>query len=170
MMISEFLTNSRRFEGYDLPEMDALTEPEALDEAALIDMRFNAVDSSAWLLFDCRGALQVRAGNTAIVVLKSIRTLEWKCSQPKPRAWRYVLGWESASHGSVLQVKFFADDTGEFRATCLAGEFHVGDIPGGDEAPPDFVSATDEEVREGLAQWSSPFTPIRASFLDLAAG
>jgi hypothetical protein len=46
-------------------------------------------------------------------------------------------------------------------------EFYVGDVPGGDEAPPDFTSATDDEIRVGLAQWSSSFAPIRASFLDI---
>ncbi len=137
MMISDFLTSPRRTDGSEAPEMDALTELEALDEAALLDVRLNAVDSSAWLLFDCKGALQVRAGNTAIVVLKSIRSVEWTCSQPKLRAWRYILGWEPISQGGLLRVKFFTDDTGEFRATCLAAEFYVGDIPGGDDAPPE---------------------------------
>ena len=170
MMISEFLTSRRRLDGADAPEMDALTEAGALDEAALLDVRINTVDSSAWLLFDCKGALQVRAGNTAIVVLKLIRTLEWTCSEPSSRGWQYVLGWQPASEEGVLGVSFLTGDTGAFRATCAAGEFYVGDVRGGDEAPPNFMSATDQEIREGLAKWSSLFTPVRASFLDLALG
>jgi hypothetical protein len=42
----------------------------------------------------------------------------------------------------------------------------VGDIPGGDNAPPDFMTATEEEMRAGLAGWSSEFRPINASFRD----
>src|SRR5205085_416302 len=63
------------------PEMDALTEPGALQEAQLIAARLDAVRSQAWLLIDCRGALQIRMGNTAIIIAKAVRRFAW---QAKP--------------------------------------------------------------------------------------
>lgn len=170
MRIDEFLRSSRRFDLVGAPEMDALREDAALDEAGLLEVRVNVVDSSAWLLFDCRGALQVRAGYTGIIVLKSIQQLEWSCPSNRSLSWRYVLGWKPAVHGDSFTVEFFAGDDGNFRATALAGEFYVGSVPGDDEAPPNLLHATDEEILEGFAQWDSPFTAIRASFIDTSGG
>jgi len=150
--------------------MDALTEDSALEEAALFDIRVDAVDASAWLLLDCKGALEVRAGNTAIVVIKSLQHLEGTCPSPVPHSWSTVWAWKPSIAKGLLTVEFFLEGGGQFRAKGSAAEFFVGDVPGGDEARPDFTSATDEEIQEGLAKWSSPFTPIRASFLNLAAG
>jgi len=169
-MISEFLTSPQRFGVVEPPEMDALIEDSALEEAALFDIRVNAVDASAWLLLDCKGALEVRAGNTAIVVIKSLQHLEWTCPSPAPHSWCTVWAWKPSIAEGLLTVEFVLDGGGEFRATGSAAEFFVGDVPGGDDPPPNFTSATDEEIRKGLAQWSSPFTPLRASFLDLTAG
>jgi hypothetical protein len=45
------------------PEIDPLTEDIALMESQLLDVRFEAVTSTAGLLFDLRGALQLRLAN-----------------------------------------------------------------------------------------------------------
>jgi len=51
----------------------------------------------------------------------------------------------------------------------LAHQRHSGGVlrgrhPGRDDAPPDFTSATDEEVRAGMAQWTSDFEVVHATF------
>ncbi len=51
-----------------MPEMDALTEEGALQEAALVDVRFDVVESTLGLLFDLRLALQLRMGNAGILI------------------------------------------------------------------------------------------------------
>jgi len=51
------------------------------------------------------------------------------------------------------------------RAVGSAGEFSVGDVPGCDDAPPNFLTASDEEVRAGMQGWDSTFEPVHASFL-----
>lgn len=53
-------------------EMDALTELDALVEAALIEASLDATTGEARLVLDCRGALQIRNGNTAVVVVKNV--------------------------------------------------------------------------------------------------
>ncbi|HCO02150.1 MAG TPA: hypothetical protein DIT48_02060 [Actinobacteria bacterium] len=56
---------------------DALNQRGALDEAQLLDVRFLTVESSVSLLFDCRIALQIRQGNTAVLVVRGLRLFEW---------------------------------------------------------------------------------------------
>jgi anti-sigma-K factor RskA len=47
-----------------------------------------------------------------------------------------------------------------------AAEFHVGNIPTGDRPQPDYATATDDDLRRELAQWTSAFDPVYATFLD----
>lgn len=169
MMILDFLTSPKRLGTAGAPQVDALTEAAALEEAALIDIRVNPVAASAWLLFDCKGALEVSTGNTAILVVKSLEHLEWVCPSPVPPSWWTVWGWRPTTSEGLFVIDFVLDGGGAFRAKGTAAEFFVGDVPGGDEAPPDFTAASAEEIREGLVQWTSPFTPISASFLNLAS-
>jgi hypothetical protein len=61
MRIEELLVDPRRREHAAMPEADALTESDALQEAQLLDVRLDALRSTVWLLFDCRGALQIWA-------------------------------------------------------------------------------------------------------------
>jgi hypothetical protein len=57
MRIEELLVDPRRREHAAMPEADALTQSDALREAQLLDVRFDALRSSVWLLFDCRGGI-----------------------------------------------------------------------------------------------------------------
>jgi hypothetical protein len=59
------------------PEMDPLTEDDALQEAQLLDVRFDALRSTVGLLFDLRMALQLREPNTGVLVVSGVRELSW---------------------------------------------------------------------------------------------
>lgn len=166
MNIEDLVTDVRRRDLAAAPESDALVDSGALQESALLDIRINMVDSSAWLLFDCRGALQIEMGNTAVVVVRSLQSLRWSGESRGPRTWRAVLGWTPKAAEGRLSLTADVSPGGLLEVVGLAGEFYVGDVPGCDEAPPNFESATDAEVRSGLANWSSEFEPIHASFLE----
>lgn len=64
------------------PESDALREEDALLEAALVDVRIDAINSTAWLLFDLKGAINLEIGNTAVVAVHGVTDLQWE-SDPK---------------------------------------------------------------------------------------
>ena len=51
MRIEQLLLDPRR-EHAAIPEADALTESDALQEVQLLDVRLDALRSTAWLLFD----------------------------------------------------------------------------------------------------------------------
>lgn len=167
MRIVDLLGSSERRSFAAAPEADALTEDGALVEAALLDIRYAPVSGVLWLLFDCRGALQIEAGNTAILVLTSVRAFRWEGAAAGPRAWRAVTDWRvRPMDRHSLEVVAFMEPAASLRVAFGAGEFFVGDVPGCDDAPPNFITASDEDLRVGIQRWESEFLPVHASFLE----
>lgn len=167
MRIDDLLVSDDRRDMAAAPEVDALVDDGALAEAALFDIRMDLVRGAMWMLFDCRGALQISAGNTAVLVVQAVRSVHWAGCVVEPRVWRAVSGWKvRRSHSRLLEFEITMEPTATLRVAGTSGEFFVGDVPGCDDAPPDFLAASDEEVRAGLQSWASIFNPIHASFSD----
>jgi hypothetical protein len=166
VVIEELLNDARRRRFAGTPETDPLREEGALDEAQLLEFRLDAVRSVAWLLFDCRGALQIRAGNTAILAAHAVTICSWRAA-PRTRytAWT-VVGSEPrmVRDGWSLSLAFVPD--GRLELEAQAAEVFVGDVPGCDEAPPDYGVADDETLRSRLAGWHSEFTPAYGVFFE----
>jgi hypothetical protein len=165
MRIADLLVDPDRGRGAPPPESDALTEDGALAETALLDLRLDLTTSDLWLLFDCRGALQLRNGNAAVIVINKITKLSWEAERRERRTWRAVIGWSPSVEPGRLTIVVDAVPGGRLELTGSGGEFFVGNIPGGDEPPPDFTSTTGAEIRSGLADWSSEFEIVGASVL-----
>jgi len=165
MKIQDLLRGTRRDLGVGRPEMDALREEGALQEAGLLQVHFDALRSDLWLLLDCRGAFQIRTGNVAVVAIHGVREFAWEGELRHPRTWRAVVGWEPITDRGVLTLKVSVAPSGQLRAVGGEAEFYVGNVPGGDSAPPDLATASDEEVRAGFAGWSSEFVLVNATFL-----
>jgi len=166
--IEELLLDSARRMHAAKPEMDALTEQDALQEVQLIDVRLETLTSTAWLLFDCRQAIQLRIPNTAVLVVKGVRRLVWSGEEwgRGPRtAWNVVGSTPLAREGIFsLKLAFFPNARLELEA--LSAEFFVGNVPGLSDAPPDFVEDEEETIRADMASWQSTFEPVAATFLD----
>ena len=77
MILEEFLTSDDRKRVSRAVEVDALRDRDALQDAALLDIRVSGVWSCAWLLLDCKGALNIRDGNTAVLVVHGLDELTW---------------------------------------------------------------------------------------------
>ena len=167
MIIQDFLGSPERMLLPRSIEADPLRCRGALEDAALLDVRVSGVWPHAWFLLDCKGALDVREGNTAVLVVQALRSLTWEAEEDTPsRQNRAVEVWQPAvgDSGWRLRALFRRGLTLELLAG--SAEFYVGDVPGGDDPPPDLGSATDDDIRAGLADWSSEFTPLSASFVD----
>ncbi|WP_152364015.1 hypothetical protein [Microlunatus speluncae] len=63
-----------------------------LAEAALLDVRLDATTSELWLLFDCRGALQIAEANTAVIAVNGVTAFSWEAEPRHSRTWRVVTG------------------------------------------------------------------------------
>lgn len=166
MRLSAFLDDPARFDQKVSSEGNPFLDDGGLAEAGLLDVRLDWMRSRAWLLFDCKGALQIRAGNTAVLVVNRVSFFSLTTyTAPRKATYPTVLGW----HPSVVGGRFTVD-AGLLPETDLAiigegGEFFVGDVPGMDAAPPNLMTAGDDEITAGFANWSSEFLPIQARFL-----
>jgi hypothetical protein len=150
------------------PEMDPLTEKGALQEARLNEMVFDAVNKRVGLLFDLRGALQLRTAYTGLLVLSAVEDFSWN-SDPRltlRTAWN-VVGSEPVNEGGVVNLRLFFFPDAEMSVVARSAAFYVGDVPGLPDTPPDFAG-DDDEVAAGMASMDSPFEPTRATFIGSA--
>ncbi|WP_187978213.1 hypothetical protein [Mycetocola sp. JXN-3] len=168
LTISDYLYSSKRLDSHGAPDADALREQDALRDAAILDIRFDTTLLTLWILFDCRGTLFMRDGNVAVIVANNVTSLEWQAPPRDSRWWRPVVvsspNFELQQFSMQLGIGYSNEGKAQFlRFSSSSAEFHVGDIAGGDAAPPDFADDSDEVIRAGLASWDSPFTPIHSS-------
>jgi hypothetical protein len=148
------------------PEMDPLTEQDALVCAPLVEVVFDAVDMRAGLLFDLRVAEQLRMANTGLVILCGVEVFQWR-AEPRTTSrtsWNVASSVPSNEDGSVnLRLVFFP--SAELNVTARSAAFFAGDVPGLPDAPPDFAGSGDE-VAAGMASMDSPFEPTQATFIE----
>src|SRR5690606_15627351 len=69
--------------GLDPLGMDPLGDADVLQEAQLLGVQTDAVRGVAGLLFEMRTALQIRQGDTAVLILRGVRDVTWS-APPRP--------------------------------------------------------------------------------------
>ncbi len=164
MNIEAFLQGDARYRIAGQPGADALRLDDALQESALVDIRMNFVESTAWVLLDCRGSLNVPEANTAVIVLLGVNHGSWQLPATGTFAWQTVIDWKVSDVDGGIELFIGLLAGGEVVVRAARCEYFVGDVPGGDDAPPDFTTSTHAQVRAGMAGWSSEFSPRGASF------
>ena len=150
------------------PEMDPLTEDDALQEAQLLDVRFDALHATVGLLFELRTALQLREANTGVLVARGVRELSWtaKPRSTKRTAWAVMSSTPDVSDRLFgLKVGMSPDARLWLKAESAA--FFTGDVLSLDRIP-DYSGDDETTIRSNLAGWRSSFTPVYAVFLDPA--
>jgi hypothetical protein len=169
MNIEDLLSDAERRRFAAQPEADPLTEPGALQEAQLLDVRVDAVTSTVRLLFDLRTSLQFMMGNTAVLVAHGVREFRW-LAEPRTTvrtAWNVVAS-EPSSRGRFFCLEVGFVPNAQLTLVAESAEFYLGDVVGLRDTPPDFGRDDESSIGAGLADWRSPFTPIHAVFLDAA--
>lgn len=153
------------------PEMDPLTEEDALQEAQLLDVRFDALSLTVGLLFELRVALQLREASTGLLVARGIRKLSWS----GPARETGLTAWTVGGSVPRAEDRLFTLELGMWPApgarlslVAESAAFFAGDIPGLDEVPPSYTAMDRAGVTSRLANWDSVFVPIHAVFLDPA--
>ncbi|MFN6118743.1 MAG: hypothetical protein ACK5CE_03755 [Actinomycetes bacterium] len=153
------------------PEMDPLTELDALQEAQLLDVRFDTLTLTAGLLLELRMALQLREANTGVLWVRGVRQLSWSgpSRATEMTAWSVGSSVPRAEDGVFsLTLSMWPAPGAQLTLVGESAAFFAGDVPGLNEAPPDYGALDVESVREGLASWDSEFVPVHAVFLDPA--
>ncbi len=168
MSINDLLNSSTRRDNAAMPESDALVEIDALQEADLVDVRFDVSGSSLAMLFDLRSALQFRLANTAVLVIREVEELHWASSEPKGprRVAHYVIGSKPDVEANRFTLELVCLRGWRLSVVASSAEFFVGDIPGLSEAPPNFVEDDEQTIAEAMPAWDSIFEPRWATFVD----
>lgn len=164
--IQEFARGAWRREYGSKPEMDPLTEDDALMEAQVLDIQLDALRGRVAVLFELRLALQLREGNTGLLVGDGVTAFRWDAA---PRdtartAWN-VVGSAARAEDGMLEIRLGMLPQAELLLRAKSAAFYCGDVPGLLEIP-DYGEASESELSAELAQWDSNFLPFHAVFLD----
>lgn len=154
-----------------LPEMDPLTDHDALQEAQVLDVRLDALSGVVGILFDLRQALQLQEANTGVFVGRGVRELRWS----GPSRDTALTAWSIGSSVPRTEDRVFAlslvmwpHPGAQLTLAVESAAFYVGDVPGLAEAPPDYTDRDRTNLDHAVACWDSSFEPVSAVFLDRA--
>lgn len=169
VIIGELLCSPARRSLGSMPEADALTEVDALQEAALVDLCTDVIGGRVELLFDLRTALQFRMADTAVLVVSGVVRFELDRT-PQKAARRlgtpYVMSSVPAIDGDWLELQLVCLGGWSVRVRGRGAEFYVGNVVGLPEVPPNFVEDDDATVARGLQSWNSDFDAEWATFVE----
>lgn len=171
MTIDELLRSPQRRDHAAMPETDALTEVDGLQEADLVDARLIVGEASLAVLFDLRTALQYRMANTAILVMRDVGQVNWICLEQRGprRVAHYVMSSKPDVKESLFGLELVCLRGWRLSASAAYAEFFVGDVPDLPEAPPNFIEDDERTIVAGMPAWDSMFKPEWATFLDPAS-
>lgn len=164
--IRDFARDPWRREYGAKPEMDPLTEDDALMEAQVLDVQLDALRGRVAVLFELRLALQLREGNTGLLVADGVTAFEWSAGprETARTAWNVVGSVPRAAAG-ILEIRLGMLPRAELLLRATSAAFYSGDVPGLVEIP-DYGEASEPELGSMLAHWGSDFSPRHAVFVD----
>jgi hypothetical protein len=167
--IEDLLLPDPRWREYaSMPEMDPLTEDDALQEAQLLDIRFDSLRSTAGLLFELRTALQLREANTGVLILRGVRSLKWTSGPRETERTAWTVGGSvvtSTDRLFGLELGLWPAPGAQLTLGAESAAFFAGDVPGLDRIP-DYLDDDEPTIRAQLASWRSAFMLVSAVFLD----
>jgi hypothetical protein len=168
LTIEELLLDPQRRQHAAMPETDALTIENALQEADLRSIRYDLNSTSLLLLLDLRNALQFRLPDVGILALRGISSIEITEINLPARPWftRYVMHSKPDTQNKHFTFELDCLDGLVLNATSQSAEFFVGNIPNLPAAPPNFGDDEESVIVAGMPHWSSDFVPQAATFID----
>jgi hypothetical protein len=154
-----------------LTEVNPLTEDDVLQEAQVLDVRFDALSGVVGVLFELRQALQLQGSNTGVLIARGVRELTWTGSRrPAPlTAWSIGSSVPSSPDQLFgLSLVMWPHPGAKLTLIAESAAFVVGDVLGLPEAPPDYTEGNRDAIASHIAGWNSLFEPVAAAFLDPA--
>ncbi|MFD4539041.1 hypothetical protein [Streptomyces bauhiniae] len=143
---------------------DALREPDALQEASLLDCRVCPLTGRAGLLLDMRTALQYRTGNAALLIVRGLRSFQWS----EEAFERELLPFAVMTSAPTVAKRMWRMDLGlfpdgELSVEGKAADFFLLDAHGIPEAPPSYSDHHLAQVKSDLPWWESACTVLESS-------
>jgi hypothetical protein len=167
-MLVEELLGSPKHMGMAPPEVDPFRQPDALQEAQLLEARVDALSSTVGLLFELRTAMYLMEGNTALLIARGVREFKWSAEArlTGKTAWN-IVGSEPliANELFIFEIDFLP--VSQMRLVAQSAEFYTGNVDGLHDQLSDYVEDDDVTVRANLASWRSSFMPLQVTFLNM---
>lgn len=168
MMIRDLLYPDSGLLQFAVPEMDPLREEDALQEAQVVDVRFDAVSRVVGIIFALRQALQLREANTGVLVARDVREVNWASSgrDTKLTAWPVGSSVPGMKDGLFeFRLYMWPPPCAQLVLVAESAAFFVGDVPNLRETPLDYGVGDRRLIDSDLAGWESSFEPASAVFL-----
>ncbi|MGW3988388.1 hypothetical protein [Streptomyces sp. NPDC004830] len=166
MTQTEELFTSQRYQPAPEPiGWDPLKEPDALDDAQLLDCRVCPTANRAALLFDMRGALFYPTGNAALLVVRGLQSFRWSGTPQDKNLMAFSVTSSRpfrVDNGAFrMEVEFFPD--GEAFISGMSAEFYLLETHGIPAAPPSYPGHDLDQVRHDLPSWNSDCTLLQSA-------
>lgn len=143
---------------------DPLREADALQEAQLVDSRVCQLTSTAALLFELRTSLQFDAGNAALLVVRGLSSFGWEASPIHvPVAALTVVSSLPNRTADAFRLRCEVFPDAQLVVAGTRAEFHVLEVEGSSDAPPDYSALSRERIEREVPSWSSLCNPIQTS-------
>ncbi len=143
-------------------------EEAALQEAQLLDFRFDALAGVAGLIFELRQSLQLWESNTGVLVADRVSAFAWSGPKREPgvMALPIVSSGFSVREGTFkLSLDVWLKQGAELSLTAGNAAFYTGNVPGLTEAPPDYTENDRSTLIGQIPAWGSLFEPTGVSWL-----
>jgi hypothetical protein len=148
----------------DAVEADPLRDVDALREAQLLDSRVYPLTATAALLIELRTSLQFDAGNSALLVVRGLRSFRWNSSAvPLPLMALSVMSSMPECSGDSFRTSIGFFPEAELIVLGDAADFYVLEVEGIGEVPPDYSDGSLTNVQNALPSWSSECSLLQSS-------
>lgn len=150
------------------PDVNPLTDNDALQEAQLLALRFDAASRTASLLFELRMALQLHETNTGVLVVRGVRGLAWSGPERATPRTAWTVGGSSVGvSGGLFCMKLglWPSPGAQVNLVAKSAAFFAGDVPGLNDVPSDYIEDDEETIRSNLADWDSPIVVVSTARL-----
>lgn len=145
-------------------EVDPLREVDALQEAQLLDFRLSPLTAVAALLIELRTSLQIDEGNSALMVIRGVRSFTWNSLRaPTPLSALSVMSSVPMLGNDSIRISLGLIPAADLLIQGQSAEFHVLDVEGIGEVPPDYSNGDLAGIRHALPSWSSPCSLLQSS-------
>ncbi len=150
-----------------LPEANPFREDGALQEAQLLDIRFDALAGVVAILFELRQSLQFWESDTAVLVARYVSKLVWSGPRRSSALLALpVMGSTSSTEGGSFKLKLdvWLGTGAELSLVAGNAAFYTGNVLGLADTPPDYTENDRSRLIGQIPAWESLFEPTGASW------
>lgn len=155
------------------PEMNPLTEDDALQEAQLLGVRFDALTLTAGLLFELRTAMQLREANTGVLIAHGVTALSWSGPRRSTGLTAWTIGGSTPrqQHGVLrLDLGMWPAPGAQLALSTESATFLAVNVAHLEAAPPDYGASDRGGICPNVAGWDSEFHVVHAVSWGVSPG